>query len=100
VMHLLRRLNHEGMTVVAVLHDLVLAGRFADRVIALRKGRVEFDGHPTEVLTAEGLERVFNVPMTVFADPDTGMPIPLPRPDPRFCPVAHDSAVPESLTRA
>ena len=100
VMHLLRRLNHEGMTVVAVLHDLVLAGRFADRVIALRKGRVQFDGHPTEVLTAEALERVFNVPMTVFSDPDTGMPIPLPRPDPRFCPVAHDAAVPESLARA
>jgi iron complex transport system ATP-binding protein len=98
VMHLLRRLNREGMTVVAVLHDLVLAGRFADRVIALRQGRVAFDGHPTQVLTADALERVFNVPMMVLSDPDTGMPIPLPRPDPLLCPVAHDAAVPEGAS--
>lgn len=94
VMHLLRRLNHEGMTVVAVLHDLVLAGRHADRIIAIRDGRVEFDGPPKQVLEPRALERVFNVPMIVLQDPETGLPIPLPRPDPRFCPVAHvtDSA--------
>jgi iron complex transport system ATP-binding protein len=88
VMHLLRRLNREGMTVVAVLHDLVLAGRFADRVIALRQGRVAFDGPPLQVLRPEPLQHVFSVPMTVLTDPDTGMPIPLPRPDPQLCPVA------------
>lgn len=89
VMHLLRRLNHEGMTVVTVLHDLVLAGRHADRIIAIRDGRVEFDGPPREVLEPRALERVFNVPMMVLQDPETGLPIPLPRPDPRFCPVPH-----------
>lgn len=90
VMHLLRRLNAEGMTVVAVLHDLVLAGRFCDRVVAMRAGRVEFDGPPREVLLPATLERVFNVPMMVLEDPETGMPIPLPRPDPRFCAVVRD----------
>jgi iron complex transport system ATP-binding protein len=95
-MHLLRRLNHEGMTVVAVLHDLMLAGRFADRVTAIRAGRVEFDGPPTKVLEPVALERVFSVPMTVLADPDTGMPIPIPRPDPRYCPVAHDGGTPDA----
>ena len=85
VMHLLRRLNREGITIVAVLHDLVLAGRFANRVIALRNGSVEFDGPPAAVLTPEALERVFSVPMTVLADPDTGLPIPIPRPDPAYC---------------
>ncbi len=88
VMHLLRRLNHEGMTVVAVLHDLVLAGRFADRIIALRQGRVVLDGAPLDVLKPEPLQYVFNVPMVVLTDPDTGMPIPLSRPDPRFCPAS------------
>ncbi len=89
VMHLLRRLNRDGMTVVSVLHDLILAGRFSDRVIALSNGRIEFDGPPAEVLEPAGLERVFGVAMMVLRDPETGMPIPLPRPDPLLCPVAH-----------
>lgn len=89
VMHLLRRLNRQGMTLVAVLHDLVLAGRHADRIIAIRDGQVEFDGPPREVLEPRALERVFTVPMMVIPDPETGLPIPLPRPDPQFCPAAH-----------
>ncbi len=89
VMHLLRRLNHEGMTVVVVLHDLVLAARFSDRVIAMRSGQVEFDGPPRQVLEPVGLERVFGCPMMILTDPDSGLPIPLPRPDPALCPVAH-----------
>jgi hypothetical protein len=40
------------------------------------------------VLRPEPLQHVFSVPMTVLTDPDTGMPIPLPRPDPQLCPVA------------
>ena len=88
VMHLLRRLNHEGITVVAVLHDLPMAGRFADRVIAIRDGRVAFDGPPKVVFEPLALERVFSVPMMVLADPETGLPIPLPRPDPRYCAVS------------
>ncbi|MCL6650160.1 MAG: ABC transporter ATP-binding protein, partial [Chloroflexi bacterium] len=82
VMHLLRRLNARGITIVAVLHDLALAGRFTFRVIALREGRLAFDGPPAAVLQPEALERVFGVPMLVLADPDTGLPIPIPRPDP------------------
>ncbi|MCE7927766.1 MAG: ABC transporter ATP-binding protein [Dehalococcoidia bacterium] len=88
VMHLLRRLNHEGMTVVTVLHDLPLAGRFADRVIAINLGRVELDGPPARVFEPVALERVFNVPMVVLADPVTGLPIPLPAPDPHLCAIA------------
>lgn len=88
VMHLLRRLNARGITIVAVLHDLALAGRFTSRIIALREGRLAFDGPPSAVLQPEALERVFGVPMLVLADPDTGLPIPIPRPDPALCPAA------------
>jgi len=88
VMHLLRRLHREGMTIVAVLHDLVLAGRFTDRVIAMRDGKIAFDGAPAAVLEPQGLERVFSIPMMILTDPETGLPIPLPRPDPSVCPVA------------
>ncbi len=92
VMHLLRRLNHQGMTVVAVLHDLVLAGRFTDRVMAMRDGRIAFDGAPIDVLEPQGLGEVFGVAMMVIPDPETGLPIPLPRPDPELCPVARPGA--------
>ncbi|MEP6871770.1 MAG: ABC transporter ATP-binding protein [Anaerolineaceae bacterium] len=79
IMMLLHKLNREGMTVVTVLHDLVLAARHTDRVIAIRDGQVAFDGPPREVFEACALERVFLVPMTILQDPETGLPIPLPR---------------------
>lgn len=81
IMRLLRRLNAEGMTIVTVLHDLLLAGRYGSRVIGIRDGCVAFDGPPVDVLTPALLEPVFSVPMVVVADPETGMPIPLPRHD-------------------
>src|SRR5687768_7136899 len=87
VMQLLRRLNGEGMTVLVVLHDLVLAGRFSDRVIAMRDGRIAFDGPPASVLEPSGLQEVFGIAMMVISDPETGLPIPLPRAEPRPCPV-------------
>ena len=86
VMQLLRRLNGEGMTVVAVLHDLILAARFSNRVIAMREGRVAFDGPPPAVFEPEGLQAVFGIAMIVIPDPETGLPIPLPRAEPVVCP--------------
>ncbi len=94
VMHLLRRLNARGITIVAVLHDLALAGRFTTRIIAIRDGRVAFDGPPAAVLDPQALERVFGVPMLVLLDPDTGLPIPIPRPDPALCPAATPAPAP------
>ena len=79
VMALLSRLNAEGMTVVAVVHDLALAGRFMQRVIGVREGRIAFDGPAREVLRPEPLEAVFGVPMVVLEDPESGLPVPLPR---------------------
>ncbi len=79
IMQILRRLNGDGMTVVAVLHDLALAARYTDRIIALREGRVAFDGPPAEVLQPDALERVFGWKMIVLRDPETGMPVPIPR---------------------
>jgi iron complex transport system ATP-binding protein len=92
VMHILRRLNAQGMTVVCVLHDLVLAARFASRVVAMRAGAITFDGPPHAVFEPSALEAVFGVPMMVIRDPETGAPIPLPRPDPALCPVGPGQA--------
>lgn len=78
VMELLRRLNAAGMTVIAVLHDLMLAARYADRVAALSDGRLRAHGTPEEVFRAELLREVFAIEMSVIADPVTGRPLPLP----------------------
>lgn len=67
------------MTIVAVVHDLTLAGRFMRRAIGMRDGDVAFDGPPREVFRPDLLERVFGVPMDVLADPASGLPVPLPR---------------------
>ncbi|MBI5947059.1 MAG: ABC transporter ATP-binding protein [Chloroflexi bacterium] len=76
LMHLLRQLCNRGVLVVAVMHELLLATRFADRVIALAGGRIVFDGRPAEFLDPAFLERVFGVPMTIVRGPD-GLPMPV-----------------------
>lgn len=77
---LFRRVNREqGKTIVAVLHDLNQAARYADRIVALRGGRVVLNGPPREVLTAAGVESVFDLPCLVIADPVTGTPLVVPR---------------------
>jgi iron complex transport system ATP-binding protein len=78
VMSLLERLRRGGTTIVVVLHDLVLASRYADRVIGIADGRVAFDGPPAAVMTEAALEAVFDTPMEVLRDPRSGRPIPLP----------------------
>ncbi len=60
---LLARLAAGGRTVVATLHDLVLAGRGPGRAILLAGGRVIADGEPLAVLTGEAAARAFGVPL-------------------------------------
>jgi len=61
VMELLVRVAHGGTAVLAVLHDLALAARFADRVLMMDRGRLVADGSPREVLTSEKIATVFGV---------------------------------------
>ncbi len=79
VMALLSRLNAEGMTIITVVHDLPLVGRYMQRVIGVRDGEIAFDGTPREVFRPEPLQEVFGVPMLVLEDPESGLPVPLPR---------------------
>ncbi len=61
VLALLGRTAGAGATVLAVLHDLTLAARFASRVVVLDGGRIVADGAPHDVLDAALLGRVFGV---------------------------------------
>lgn len=79
VLQLVERLRRDGRTVVAVLHELNHAARFGTHLIAMRDGRIVAEGDPCDVLTAQRVEEVFDMPARVIADPDTGTPIVLPR---------------------
>jgi iron complex transport system ATP-binding protein len=79
VLELCARLHEEeGRTLVAVLHDLNHAARYATHLIAMRDGAVVAEGAPEEVVTAELVEKVFGMPCRVIADPETGTPLVVP----------------------
>jgi len=79
VLDLLTDLNAtRGTTVVMVLHDLNLAARYADRLIAMAGGRIVASGAPHDVLTAEVVHAVFGMPSQVIPDPVSGKPMILP----------------------
>jgi len=68
---ILENLNRDRqMTVVTVTHDINLAARYAQRVIALRDGIIVADGSPNNVLTPEHLYDVFEITAAVFKRPD------------------------------
>ncbi|KJK60026.1 ABC transporter ATP-binding protein [Saccharothrix sp. ST-888] len=68
-----------GRTVVMVLHDLGQAARYADHLVVLKDGRPAATGAPADILTAELVEEVFQVPCQVIPDPETGTPLVIPR---------------------
>ncbi|MFT4299409.1 MAG: ABC transporter ATP-binding protein [Aeromicrobium sp.] len=78
VLELCARLNAQGRTLVAVLHDLNQAARYATHLIAMRSGSVITEGAPDQVVTEESVERVFGVRSRVIADPETGTPMVVP----------------------
>ncbi|MGH3839144.1 MAG: ABC transporter ATP-binding protein, partial [Pseudonocardiaceae bacterium] len=79
VLDLVERLHTEaGRTVVMVLHDLNMAARYAQRLIAMRAGRIIAQGSPREVLTEPLLREVFELDARVLTDPVAGTPLIVP----------------------
>ncbi len=79
VLELVARLHAErGRTVVVVLHDLNLAARYAERLVALRDGLLVASGTPHEVLTEQLLADVFDLEARVVPDPVAGTPMVVP----------------------
>lgn len=77
VMNLLHSITRKGAAVMAILHDLALAARFADRVLVIQSGRVVADGPPEEAISREVIARVFGVEATLV-DTEFGR-IPMPK---------------------
>ncbi|GGV39379.1 ABC transporter ATP-binding protein [Paenarthrobacter nicotinovorans] len=78
LLELFRRLNGEGNTLVAVLHDLNHACRYATHLIAMKDGAVVAEGRPADVVTAELVEHVFGLPCLVIDDPVSHTPLVIP----------------------
>jgi iron complex transport system ATP-binding protein len=78
VLDLARRLHREGRTVVAVLHELHLAFRYATHLVVMHRGAVVAQGDPREIVTADLIEQVFGLPCVVVPDPVAGTPLVVP----------------------
>lgn len=79
VLDLLTDLNRErGVTMVAVLHDLNLACRYADHMIAMKGGRILAEGRPRDIVTEELVGEVFGMRCTVLDDPASATPMVVP----------------------
>ena len=76
---LVRKLNRDtGRTVAMVLHDINLAARFADHMVALKQGHVAYRGAPGSIVTAAMMRDVFGLDCSVIADPLHGHPHVIP----------------------
>ncbi|MCC9173625.1 ABC transporter ATP-binding protein [Arthrobacter sp. zg-Y179] len=92
VLDLITDLNRRaGTTVAIVLHDLNLAARYADHLVAMKDGKIAAEGAPADVVTEELVGTVFGLASRVIPDPVSGTPmvVPLGR---------HHSAAPEPET--
>lgn len=79
VLDLLTDLNRtRGTTIVMVLHDLNLAARYADRLIALASGGLHAAGPTEDVMTRDMVRSVYGMESRVIEDPVSGRPLVLP----------------------
>ena len=96
LLELFLRLNvQHGRTIVAVLHDVNQAARYATNLIAMCDGRIVAQGAPREILTAELVHEVFGLPAHIMTDPIAGTPLIVPSGPPGAAFPASEIARPE-----
>lgn len=80
ILDLLTNLNRKyGTTIVMVLHDINLSARYADYIFAVKEGKLIAEGKPTEVLTSDLVESVFDLNCVVIPDPVSDTPLVIPK---------------------
>ncbi|ART21953.1 iron dicitrate ABC transporter ATP-binding protein [Corynebacterium striatum] len=79
VLDLLVELNEtHGTTIAMVIHDLNLAARYSDELIAVSNGNVYAQGSPQDVMTQQTVKDVFGVDSVIVEDPVSGLPAVMP----------------------
>ena len=78
VMEMLRGLAASGLAIVAVLHDINLAARFANRIMILEAGSIRAIGAPDDVLRPDVLRSVYGIDVSVVRHPEADCPLILP----------------------
>ena len=78
LLELFRQLHSQGRTLVAVLHDLNQAARYATHLIAMKDGSVVAEGTPRELVTEDLVDEVFGLRCRVIDDPVAGCPMVIP----------------------
>ncbi|MGQ3673123.1 ABC transporter ATP-binding protein [Xanthobacter sp. TB0136] len=79
LLELLAELNRNGRTIIAVLHDLNQACRYATHLIAMRDGRIVAEGAPADIVHEQLIETVFGLPCVIIPDPVSGTPLVVPK---------------------
>ncbi|MFD1381911.1 ABC transporter ATP-binding protein [Rhodanobacter aciditrophus] len=75
VFDLIRELAEQGKTLVMVVHDLAMAARYADHLIAMKSGEIVAQGAPKDIITSELMDSLYGVHCDLLEDPSTGAPI-------------------------
>lgn len=79
VLDLLHEMNeHDNRTIVMVLHDINLACRYADHIVAVKDGTIYAQGTPSDIVGTTMIEEVFRLKCEVIADPLYGTPMIIP----------------------
>ncbi len=79
VLSLVRTLSRaSGLTVILVLHDINMASRFCDQIVALHSGRLIASGRPNQIMQKTILERIYGVPMDILPHPSADRVIAVP----------------------
>ncbi|MEI3776395.1 Fe3+-hydroxamate ABC transporter ATP-binding protein FhuC, partial [Pectobacterium brasiliense] len=76
VLALIQRMSRErGITVIAVLHDINMAARYCDHLVALRGGKMIAQGEPVALMQGDVLENIYGIPMGTLPHPAGGAPV-------------------------
>jgi iron complex transport system ATP-binding protein len=75
LMEMLKTLNAEGHTIIAVLHDLNQACRYASHLIAMKDGAIIAEGLPSAIISEDLIQKVFNLKSLIISDPITQTPM-------------------------
>ncbi|AKN26820.1 MAG: ATP-binding cassette domain-containing protein [Pseudomonas stutzeri] len=79
VMEAVYRIAAAGRTVLIVIHDLGIAARYCDELIALADGRVQAIGPPRQVMTKALVDRLYDTDVDILHAPGDGAPVIVPR---------------------